>query len=567
MHERLVPEPATERAERAPIREQAEVERRPTPTTPVDVARCSSGALDTAFDSPATASRISRSPSPVRRSPIAARVRVDRRQVIRRNAATWQSWAQTNLAGETHTFEDEGGLVVINKALDVSEAYLKNVQARPTGTDDLKALIRAAAELRKQGYDVSKMTDPHKTNVTKWQSSSGGRMRFRGAIGPTAGPGSTTPGTSIVEKFITEKIEPLWRPLPDFLTTGLTPQSRSRLYDLPNSSHKDTELLAGMRWAKAQGAQSVAQLVNFTEYHIAMQGELETEAEKAAAAEIEDKRTKKTLEQVTDDNDPRVVAEAKKIAKNAEIRKLTDLVSKTYFPKVKTPGINATDVDEVDKLGIKIKVGITVPDFKKAIEAAAEATVSVSTYDMKEPTRLAKQAVQEGLDAKAKDLLATAHAQRLRNELGTRFSQERGAVTTGGYAGTGPAIAGWDAAPEGSKPDLIKAKAKETNKIPFFTNDAAVYHGLKHYDDIKFTEDKAPSADKKVEAYLASATKTVANPSKVETQFNQTGAGPSYFFFRDVPSDKPSGKPKKMRAIVVVGADGRVNIATYFAST
>jgi hypothetical protein len=562
-------EPATERVERTRP-DEAGTQRRPTSRTPVDVMRCDSGALDTMFAGPSTASRISRSISPVRRSPIAARVRIDRRGIIRRNAATWDSWANTNLAGEGHTFEDSGGLIVINKAIDASEAFLTSLSSTTAGTDQLKDIIRAAKNLRDKRYDATKLDDPHKANVKRWQTSEGGRLRFRGAIGPTTDPSSSAPGVSMVEKFITEQIEPIWSPLPDFLTIGLTPQSRSRLFDLPNSGHntpkKLPELRLAMTWAKEQGARDVSQFVNYTEYRLAYASDLETEKEKAAAEDFEKRRKANTLPKApADDNDPTIVAEAKRLAEQAEITALKKEFGK-FFGAMRKTGISAAHVVEAKAREVTVTEGGSFDDFTRAIEAAAKAKVDGSGFVLTPLHKAeARKSIEKGLADQERANLVTSHEKRLETELATKFKAERAEVSTAGYAGTGPQISGWDTAPDSSRIDLIKKKAKEAKKIPFFSDDAAVYHGLKHYDDLKLTEDKAASDDKKIEAYLASATKTVAEPDSTTVSFGQTATGPSYFFFRTVPkSSEPTGEPKEMRAIVVVSADGKVNIATYF---
>jgi hypothetical protein len=153
----------------------------------------------------------------------------------------------------------------------------------------------------------------------------------------------------------------------------------------------------------------------------------------------------------------------------------------------------------------------------------------------------------------------------LHPSLSSQFAAQREEASRAGLASEAPQI-------EGDKEDEEKInRIKETAaaaKIPFMSDHAAVYHALKHYNDISKTSDRAEKTGKsELESYLDSATKTIANPTQpVTQQASQFHNHPRFFFIRTV-NKEPSlweASDVRMRAIVVVGSDGKVHLLTYF---
>lgn len=161
------------------------------------------------------------------------------------------------------------------------------------------------------------------------------------------------------------------------------------------------------------------------------------------------------------------------------------------------------------------------------------------------------------------------------------LTAERKIARDAGYAGSGSgsAIAGfWEKDPT-QQLEALKSKAAE-GPIPFTSDDSAAYHSLKHYMDIRSTED-AKIGSGPLESYLMSSRKTVQSPEATDTQISQFSAHPAFFFFRTVPKKKSTttddstggsteqapkdeGAGVTMRAIVIVTDDGKPMIATYF---
>jgi hypothetical protein len=201
--------------------------------------------------------------------------------VIQRDASTWSTWAGINGEGG-HTFADGAGrFIVIDNALDATEEFLTDLSGRDAG--ELKKIFRAAKALEIAGHDIDTVPDSApdklKTFIKTKQSSGGGRMRFRAAIGPTA------TGVSKLEKFVAGPLAAAYggaANLPPFLQVGgMSIGDRARLYDLPNA--REDYPLEPLKWAKAQNPTTVGQFVNFTEYYAASKLKVEQDVASTAA--------------------------------------------------------------------------------------------------------------------------------------------------------------------------------------------------------------------------------------------------------------------------------------------
>ena len=210
-------------------------------------------------------------------------------------------------------------------------------------------------------------------------------------------------------------------------------------------------------------------------------------------------------------------------------------------------------------------------DVKAAIAMAIAQKVAAqqvgATPTEGETAKATESARKRKEDALLKQLEETALAEMTASfstDVASELATDRDLVTRSRYAGTGVAIDGfWDKTPT-ERIDAIKAKAGEA-PIPFTSDDSAAYHSLKHYVDIRSTED-SKIGDTPLASYLMSSRKTVQAPEETATDASQFSSRPSYYFYRTLPHKTDKSKSVRMRAILIVTDDGKPMIATYFRS-
>lgn len=476
----------------------------------------------------------------------------------------FQAWAKDNV-GEGHTFIESNGLIVVNHSIDVSVAYLIHLSA--TDEQKLKQLVQVTKALSDSNQNLHALPRAHQQFIRRLHRSSGGRLRFRVHIGPTAG------GVSPLEQFIATYITPaIPSSLPDFITQ-MSVEERSRLYDLANARGRTPELhRKSIAWALEQNPTSISELVNYTEYYVASYDRLEEDIDERSLEEFEAGR--EDIELPFDEITVLAVELAKADAMQVIRRKYTHLIGKIMRHQVTDENratlsqLTGQDYSALD---------FSNRDVKNAKRAEVLAAISAKVKEASlQPTpseeHLAK--AEELLrDEKEQDSLKTIR-QKVRasmenwmqQNLASQFAAQRQEANLAGFAGLGPQIERfWDKEDE-EKIDSIKGAA--SMRIPFMSDHAAAYHALKHYHEIKYTEDRAQESGKsELESYLDSATKTIAAPTEPVTQeLSQFNSNPIFFFIRTVKhaSSLENASDSAMRAIVVVGDVGEVHTVTYF---
>ncbi len=487
--------------------------------------------------------------------------------LVQRNAAEWGDWA-TRQGVPDHTFADgAGGFVVIDSALDATDAFLKSL-----GADELKKLLAASKALQAAGFDLNTVPDTGpdklKTFIAAKQTSEGGRMRFRGTIGPTPG------GTSVLETFAAGPLATAFGgtdKVPKFLQLNtMSVGDRARLYDLPNASQSDA-MPAALKWAVAQNCKSVGEFVNYVEYYKASRDIIDQEATAGALKKFE---TVKGSVPKPPDDDPGVIAAAKELAKTATLSKLRGLVGK-YIGKLGKANLTVEDQKTLAETTFTVTgfsgkidgftVGMTKDAFLAVFDAKAQ-TIAAQEAVYSAQLEPAKAQLQvKPLDELKARLKLEALAE-LEQTLPARFTGEQQKASAAGFVGGGPVIDNFAAKNKDEQLQAIVTKAG-AGIVPFRSADAAAYHAVKHYNDLANTEDKAAAAtpEARLTAYLNSAWKTLKQPDSSRAEQQQLYGGLSYFFVRTVPAAPGvAGKAQDMRAIAAVGPDGAVNITTYF---
>ena len=518
-------------------------------------------------------------------------------------AETWKQWADDK-AGGGHTFtEGAGGLLVVNGAIDCVPNLLEELSAdaatlkgppepedgkKPppdpyaghTWTSALLGMLEATA-----AHTAGNLQPYHKAVLAKLSSSKGGRLRFRFQIGPSEKSDST------VDVFIAQVLLPAYgNKLPDFLEDkNLTPMGRKRLYDMPNARKAELNAPA-IKWAIEQKASTVSQLVNFGEYYLASKDNIGAAASSAGYQQfLEEKGDIKVEKKDTE-------AEALRLAKE----RLKKGIDKSYGPLIGLVSKAAKLSDIKDGHGVLLQEllgagyndlsgkDLTADNNKTRTEIRELVKLKIAEKVTKEqltatPSEGEEQAATESAQKRLEAELLKQLTEEARVELTSSFekdvvkglSDERKVVREAGYAPGGSGIAGfWEKEP-GEQIKALQSKAKE-GPIPFTSDDSGAYHSLKHYMDIRSTED-AKAGGSNLESYLISSRKTVDGPEQTDTQISQFSSHPAFFFFRTVPyKDKKDGKKDegevedkgakgvKMRAIVIVTDDGKPMIATYF---
>ena len=521
-------------------------------------------------------------------------------------AETWKKWADDN-AGGGHTFvEGTGGLLVVNGAIDCVPNLLEELSANTealkgppvpedgkkapvdpyeghTWTSALHGLLEATA-----AQTAGNIVPYQKAVLTKLSSSKGGRLRFRFQIGPSERSDST------VDLFIAGVLLPAYgNKLPDFLEDrNLSPMSRKRLYDMPNARSHEANAPA-IKWAIEQKAATASQLVNFGEYYLASKDNI------AAAANSEG--YKQFLEQKDDIKVEKkdTEAEALRLAKErlkkgidksygpliglvSKAAKLSDIVDPNGALLQELLGAAYNDLSGKDLTTDKNKTRGEIRELVKTKIAAKVATEQLTATPDESEETAATASAQKRMEAELLKQLTDEARVELTNsfekDVVKGLADERKVVREAGYAPGGNGIAGfWEKDP-GEQIKALQSRATE-GPIPFTSDDSGAYHSLKHYMDIRSTED-AKAGGSNLESYLISSRKTVEGPESTDTQISQFSSHPAFFFFRTVPfKDKKDAKAKvegeveaedqgvkgvTMRAIVIVTDDGKPMIATYF---
>lgn len=504
---------------------------------------------------------------------------------VQRAAADWTEWAakpvgEGGLETTDYTFADSGGFIVINGAIDVSEAFLKNLQA--TNRPELVKILQCAKALKDNSFVLNSVGEPFKGYIKSYQSSGGGRMRFRGAIGPT--PDST----SDVERYIETHIRPVFgEPLPDYIL-NMTPNDRNRLFDLANAKRPVEKETPALTWAKAQTPTNMSQMVNFTEYYLANEKSVnDTNARKLN--QLRDSARDSGDYEMSED-DPALDNKQKEVA----LTVVEGLIGKKlglYKGKANQGQMNAGHVIALQTLAVvgiagvptvniaaKIEAGkrgapatITLADVNTAAKEVATDIINADTFDTSVYRGQAKtQLRDEALLADEPTFKETAKTEADKG-LKDKLVAEMDAVNLAGYAGTDVLIDDFDsdvfwassATAQGNK---ISAKAA-TTPIPFFTPDGAAYHAEKHWSELKGTTEEPALPAQQHSAYFASCKETIAHPATVTREQGQLFDRPTFYFVRTIPAGVgATAAPKAMRAIVSVLGNGSIKVATYFTN-
>ena len=521
-------------------------------------------------------------------------------------AETWKKWGDDH-AGGGHTFtEGSGGLLVVNGAIDCVPNLLEELSA---DAETLKAPPEPEDEKDKKKYkdpyeghtwasallgmleataaQTAGNAKPYqKAVLTKLSSSKGGRLRFRYQIGPSEKSDST------VDLFIAKVLLPAYgNKLPDFLEDkNLAPANRKRLYDMPNARSHEANAPA-IKWAIEQKASTASELVNFGEYYLANKENIgaraDAEGYKQFLAQKDDikvdkkdtdaealRLAKERLKKGVDKEYGPLIGMVIKAGTLGEIKDGNDVLLKALLGK------EYDDLSGKDLTADKNKLRGEIRD-KLKVKIAEKVTTEQLTAT---PTKTEEETASESAKKRMEAELLKQLTEEARVEITSTFEQdvvkgladERKTVREKGYAPGGNGIAGFWDKEQGEQIKALQSRAAE-GPIPFTSDDSGAYHSLKHYMDIRATED-GKAGGSNLESYLISSRKTVEGAESTDTQISQFSSHPSFFFFRTVPfKDKKDGKDEgedkdkdkgvkgvKMRAIVIVTDDGKPMIATYF---
>lgn len=490
--------------------------------------------------------------------------------VIQRNAQELGEWVtQQGDLGDGHSFVDASGLVVINDSLDVSDAFWKGLLRSQLDVTNLKNYIRASKALKDKDQNLNAISGDLKTVVTNAQKSSGGRMRFRVAIGPTMGGIDT--GTSEVEKFVKSEIAPLYGGvdrLPDWIT-NMDALARQRLYDLPNANNSKDHFKDALKWAIDYGANSVPQLVNYTEYYQVSKGLVDEDIERRTAQQLDTEKNSMTIE----DTDPRLVDKKLELAKDKILNDLTRLYGR-YFGRASKPGgLDQTAIGEIAAQPHNgqtlngIAVGTNKVQLLNAMRDMAETLAH--TEDLAQYTQQAKDELKKIDTLPRLPEVKTEKEKEVKDELANKLFREMNVVTREKFAGNIVSVDNFWAKSEQKQKDAIKSKAND-GPIPFTADHSAAYHALKHYQELDKTVDRTENEDGRLLAYLNSCRETVKTSNDIELKQGQMFDHPSFFFKRTIPAAPlpfHGGQPKDMRAIVVVSNTNEIKIASYFEAS
>jgi len=479
----------------------------------------------------------------------------------------FQAWAKDNV-GEGHTFIESRGLIVVNNSIDVSAAYL--IHLRATDDQKLKQLVQVTKALSNSNQNINALPRAHQQFIRRLHRSAGERLRFRVHIGPTA------EGVSPLEQFIATYITPaVPSGLPDFITQ-MNVEERFRLYDLVNARGRTPQLhRKSIAWVLEQNPTSISELVNYTEYYVASYDQLEQDIDERSLEEFE--AVRKDIQLPFDEITAVAVELAKADARQAIRRKYTPLIGKmmrnqvTDEDRATLSQLTGQDYSALDFSNRDVK-NAKRAEVLAAISAKIDAPAASSLQSTLSDEHLTK-AEERVRDEKEQELLKTIR-QNVRSSmenwmqenLANLFTAQRQEANSVGFAGLGPQIENFWEKEDEEKIDSIKGAA--SMRIPFMSDHAAAYHALKHYHELKYTQDRAEESGKsELESYLDSATKTIAAPTEpVTPQLSQFDDHPLFFFIRMVNHATllENARDVRMRAIVVVSDKGEVRARTYF---
>lgn len=477
--------------------------------------------------------------------------------------------SQMTPAPTNYNFVDNGSFITVNGILDAAEGYLRNMMANDEA--NFRKLLNAT-------YDVNAgVALDHQANkdLKAFQKSDNKRLRFRPQIGK-AGGGIA----SEVDTFMTKFLEPIWgKPLPDWII-NMDLHNRARLYDLPNAGGRSKqEHHDSLVWAHTQGANDVSKLVNYAEYYMASLDRLEADVERNALARYDAAKGGIAVDQT------KVPAKAQEIANKGALDAEKARLDSIYNPiigrvfqknslspqdsaNLTTINVNSANYDlskKADKSKLRENIIKAVGDALTAYGKTAAATAeTVTEGHIANATAELRKELED-------QLMKTSRAAARMEEttaVPTKFAAETKEARDTNYAGAMGPKAADDFWAKDFRTQVATIKAAASQKIPFFSDHAAAYHALKHYGDIAKTEDRAENTGLSMnEAYYASATKTVKNPTEaVVSSSSQLRDHPSFFFYRTVPKDTKitDAQDVRMWAIVVVNDAGNVGLATYF---